>query len=283
MTDQNLISAAELAGHLDDPQLLVVDCRSELTDHDWGRRQYDAGHVPGAVYASLETALSGPVTATSGRHPLPSPEGFAQTLAAWGVGPGTRVVGYDQGHGAYAARLWWLLRAVGRPRVQVLDGGFAAWTKAGHAVATTPAARTPVPVEARTFAGWLTTTEVEAARVRGDLVFVDARGADRYAGQNETIDPVAGHLPGARNRPFLQNLGADGLFLPPATLRDAWRGLLGGADAASVVAMCGSGITACHNLLALERAGLPGARLYAGSWSEWIRDPARPVATGPTP
>jgi thiosulfate/3-mercaptopyruvate sulfurtransferase len=282
MTDQNLISAAELAARLDDPQLLVVDCRSELADHGWGRRQYDAGHVPGAICASLETELSGPGGPTSGRHPLPQPAAFARTLAAWGVTPATRIVAYDQGHGAYAARLWWLLRASGRARVQVLDGGFAAWTQNEHPLSTTATVRTPaVAGPPRSFDGWLSTAQIEAAR--GDLLLVDARGADRYAGQNETIDPVAGHVPGALNRPFLRNLGTDGLFLEPSALRAAWTTLLGGTETSRLVSMCGSGVTACHNLLALEQAGLPGARLYAGSWSEWIRDVTRPVATGPTP
>jgi thiosulfate/3-mercaptopyruvate sulfurtransferase len=283
MTDPCLISAADLAARLDDPQLLVVDCRSELTDHGWGLRQYDAGHVPGAVHASLETALSGPRGAATGRHPLPDPDAFARTLAAWGFTSRTQVVAYDQGPGAYAARLWWLLRASGRPQVRVLDGGFAAWTKGGHPVSATAPPRTATPVSGQAFAGAVSTATVEAARARGDLLLVDARGADRYAGQNETIDPVAGHVPGSLNRPFLKNLGADGLFLGAAALRADWTALLGGTDPARVVAMCGSGVTACHNLLSLERAGLPGARLYAGSWSEWIRDPARPVATGDAP
>ena len=283
MSDPCLISAADLAARLDDPRLLVVDCRSELTDHGWGLRQYEAGHVPGAVHASLETALSGPRGPATGRHPLPDPEAFARTLAAWGYAPGTQVVAYDQGPGPYAARLWWLLRASGRPQVQVLDGGFAAWTKGGHPVSASSPPRTATPVSASDFAGTASVGEIEAARVRGTHVLVDARGADRYAGQNETIDPVAGHVPGALNRPFLKNLGADGLFLDAAALRAGWTALLGGTDPTRVIAMCGSGVTACHNLLALERAGLPGARLYAGSWSEWIRDPSRPVATGSAP
>jgi thiosulfate/3-mercaptopyruvate sulfurtransferase len=283
MSDPCLIDAAELAACLDDPQLLVVDCRSDLADHGWGQRQFDAGHVPGAVYASLETALSGPRGPSTGRHPLPGADAFARTLGAWGYGPATRVVAYDQGPGAYAARLWWLLRASGRPQVRVLDGGFAAWANAGHPVATAATRRTATAVPVQPFAGAVSTAEVDAARARGEFALVDARAADRYAGQNETIDPVAGHVPGALNRPFLKNLAADGRFRDATGLRADWTGLLGGADPARVVAMCGSGVTACHNLLALERAGLPGARLYAGSWSEWIRDPARPVATGTSP
>lgn len=282
MTDPCLITAAALAASLDDPQVLVVDCRFDLADTRWGQKQFDAGHVPGAAYASLETALSGPVGADTGRHPLPSPESFAATLSAWGLADTMRVVAYDQSHGAGAARLWWLLRASGHPRVQVLDGGFAAWTRGGHPVSQTPLERPPSVVRPRAFSGWVTTQEVCALQASGAVQLVDARAADRFAGQNETIDPVPGHVPGALNRPFLQNLGPDGRFCSPKALLEAWDALLGSADASRVIAMCGSGITACHNLLALQIAGLAGARLYAGSWSEWIRDPARPVATGAT-
>lgn len=238
-----LITARELATLLHDPALLVVDCRFDLADGEWGRRGYDAAHLPGAVYAHLDRDLSAPVTPATGRHPLPSPQAFAAKLAAWGVTPRTRVVAYDQGPGPYAARLRWLLRAIGHELVQVLDGGLAAWKMAG-------------------------------------LPLTDERPADRFAGRNETIDPVPGRIPGAVNHPFGTNLGADGAFLPPAQLAGSWRATLGGAAPRDVVMMCGSGVTACHNLLALEVAGLDGARLYAGSYSEWIRDPGRAVATG---
>ena len=282
MSDSCLIRAAELASRLADADLAIVDCRFDLGDVDWGRRQHAAGHVPRALHAALDTALAGPVMPHTGRHPLPAPEAFATTLAGLGIGPTTAVVAYDQGHGAGAARLRWMLKAVGHAApVRVLDGGIAAWLAGGHPVETEDARRPAAQVPVRPFAGWLSATEVAAGLDDGSIQLVDARGADRFAGQNETIDPVAGHVPGALNRPFLQNLGADGCFKPSAELRQEWEALLGEPDASRVVAMCGSGITACQNLLALEIAGLAGGRLYAGSWSEWIRDAARPVATGP--
>ncbi|MEN9705573.1 MAG: thiosulfate sulfurtransferase [Pseudomonadota bacterium] len=282
MSDSCLIRVAELAARAADADLAVVDCRFDLGDPDWGRRGYETGHIPGAVYAPLDTALAGPVTPLTGRHPLPDPQAFARTLGAWGIGPGTPVVAYDQGHGAGAARLRWMLRAAGHAApVRVLDGGLAAWSSAGHPLARSAAPRPPVTVPSRPFTRWLTAGEVRAALAEGTIDLVDARGADRFAGQNETIDPVAGHVPGALNRPFVQNLGPDGCFKPAAELRREWSALLGGRDASRVVTMCGSGITACQNLLALEIAGLGEGLLYAGSWSEWIRDPSRPVATTP--
>lgn len=276
-----LITARELATLLHDPALLVVDCRFDLGDTHWGRRGYDAAHLPGAVYAHLDRDLSGPVTSGSGRHPLPSPDAFAATLAAWGVTVATRVVAYDQGPGPYAARLRWLLRASGHDRAQVLDGGLAAWKAAGLSLTDelAPRAATP-PRPPREFQGWLSTAQVDAGLRDGSLRLVDARGADRFAGRNETIDPVPGRVPGAVNHPFAGNLGADGTFLPATTLAERWRATLGRFSPQEAAMMCGSGVTACHNLLALELAGLSGARLYAGSYSEWIRDPARAVATG---
>jgi len=276
-----LITARELAGLLHDPALLLVDCRFDLADTDWGRRGYDAAHLPGAVYAHLDRDLSGPVTAATGRHPLPSPAAFAATLAAWGVTPATRVVAYDQGPGPYAARLRWLLRASGHRAAQVLDGGLAAWQSA--ALPLTDAAPQPRAAPRRDFAafeGWLTTESVATGLRNGSLRIVDARPADRFAGRNETLDPVPGHVPGAVNHPFAHNLGSDGRFLPRDELAERWRATLGDVTTGTVVMMCGSGVTACHNLLALELAGWPGARLYAGSYSEWIRDPARAVASG---
>jgi len=278
-----LIDARALAQLLrdDDDAVLVVDCRFDLADTAWGQRGYDAGHLPGAVYAHLDRDLSGPVTPVTGRHPLPSPAAFASTLAAWGVTPATRVVAYDQGPGAYAARCRWLLGASGHAAAQVLDGGLAAWQAAGLPLTTdTPVRRPAARRDFAAFDGWLTTDDVAAGLRDGAIHLVDARPADRFAGRNETIDPVPGRVPGAGNHPVARNLGADGRFLPAAQLAERWRETLRGASPDAAVMMCGSGVTACHNLLALEVAGLPGARLYAGSYSEWIRDPARPVATG---
>ena len=221
-----------------------------------------------------------PSARARGRHPLPSAAEFATTLGRWGIGAGTLVVAYDHGPGAWAARLWWMLRAVGHDAVQVLNGGLPAWLAAGGAVDTRVPTVAAVQVPARDFAGVATTVEVQELLASGAITLVDARGADRFAGQNEIVDPVAGHVPGALNHPFTGNLDATQKFLPAAELARRWDKELQLARAQPLVAMCGSGVTACHNLLALELAGHRGARLYAGSYSEWIADPGRPVATG---
>jgi thiosulfate/3-mercaptopyruvate sulfurtransferase len=273
----------------------ILDCRFDLARPDWGASAYAAAHVPKALYAHLDHDLSGPVTATSGRHPLPSVERLAATFGRWGIDDTVQVVAYDQGNGAFAARLWWLLRWLGHRKVAVLNGGFAAWEQAGLPTDTVPGARPQRTFTARPEANVVVSTaELERLLAAGALesgtgtatgastdtsMLVDARGADRFAGENETIDPVAGHIPGARNHPFLRNVDARGRFLSVAELRERWQATLGDS-AERAIAMCGSGVTACHNLLALEVAGLTGARLYAGSWSEWIRDAVRPVAKG---
>jgi thiosulfate/3-mercaptopyruvate sulfurtransferase len=276
-----LIDVATLAAQLESDDLVVFDCRSELGKPEWGPAQFAAAHIPGAQYLHLDRDLSSPITDTSGRHPLPDPEVFACRVGALGAGPGRRVAAYDQGNGAYAARLWWLLRWIGFHDVAVLDGGFAAWRAAGLPTETTVRAprgrQMPVSLVAD---AWVSSDAVDALRRRPGTLLVDARGAERFAGRNETIDPVAGHVPGARSAPFTANLRADGKFLDRDALRRRWLTLLGSLPPGALVSMCGSGVTACHNLLALEHAGLTGAKLYAGSWSEWIRDPRRPIATG---
>jgi thiosulfate/3-mercaptopyruvate sulfurtransferase len=274
-----LVSAEELQQVLGTPGLLVVDCRYELGNAAAGRKAYDAGHIPGAVFAAMDEDLAGPRHAGSGRHPLPSPSDFAATLVRWGFTPSSRVVAYDQANGACAARLWWLLRARGHNTVQVLDGGFAAWLGAGHATDTALPRPARGTAPEREFNGVLSSADVVAGLAARSITLVDARAADRFAGRNETVDPVAGHVPGAVNLPFAGNLGPALQFLDAASLRQHWSPVLRQADGAPVVAMCGSGITACHNLLALELAGYRDGRLYAGSFSEWIADPARPVAT----
>jgi thiosulfate/3-mercaptopyruvate sulfurtransferase len=274
-----LISVAALASRISGPGLLIVDCRFELSDPSRGRADYLAGHIPGAIYAHLDEQLSGPRSATTGRHPLPAPEAFARTLGSWGLEPTTLVVAYDQANGAMAARLWWMLRASGHAQVQVLDGGISAWRAAGHATDTSVPVIGATKVAPRAFAGVLDSRAVQAALALGNIALVDARGADRFAGQNETLDKVAGHVPGALNHPFARNLGADGRFLDAAGLRQHWQPTIAAAAGRPLVAMCGSGVTACHNLLALALLDLP-AQIYAGSFSEWITDPARPVATG---
>jgi thiosulfate/3-mercaptopyruvate sulfurtransferase len=273
-----LIDAETVFRHLRDPHWRPVDCRFDLGDPALGAAAFARGHLPGAVYAHLDDDLSGPVTATSGRHPLPDPAAFAQRLAAWGIADETQVVAYDQHNGLFASRLWWLLRACGHRRVAVLDGGFAAWTAQGLPLSDAMPDVAAATVAVRPFSGWLDTGTVADALARQAIVLVDARAADRFAGRNETMDPVAGHVPGAINHPLADNLGADGRFLPRDELRRRWQARLGARTPEQLVSMCGSGVTACHNLLALDVAGLPGGRLYPGSWSEWIRDPARPVA-----
>jgi thiosulfate/3-mercaptopyruvate sulfurtransferase len=279
-TYTTLIEPRELAALLAaDPSVAIVDCRHDLARPDWGSEAFAVGHIPGAVFAHLDRDLAGPVTPASGRHPLPHPDRLAAAFGRWGIDGQTQIVAYDQGSGAYAARLWWLARFLGHARVAVLNGGLAAWQSAGFPVTTAPAVRPVRHFAARPQLSWVVSgAQVARGLERGDIVLVDARAADRFAGRNETLDPVAGHIPGARNHPFGANVDSEGRFLAREELANRWQQTLSGADPSSVVSMCGSGVTACHNLLAMERAGLSGARLYAGSWSEWIRDPARPVA-----
>jgi thiosulfate/3-mercaptopyruvate sulfurtransferase len=277
-----LIDAKSLAAQLGRDDLVVVDCRFDLGDTAWGESSCSAAHIPGASYLHLDRDLSGPVTSRSGRHPLPDPERFAKRLGAAGVGDGCQLVAYDQGNGAYAARLWWLARWIGLRAVAVLDGGLAAWSAAGLPLDPASPARPPRTLTPRVDVhAWLDSDTIAELRVKPGSLLLDARGAERFAGRNETIDPVAGHVPGARSHPFTLNLDAGGRFLDRDALRRHWLTVLGSLPSSAVVAMCGSGVTACHNLLALEHAGLGGGRLYAGSWSEWIRDPRRPVAVGP--
>jgi len=276
-----LIQPAEVAASMADARWAILDCRFELAQPDWGERAYASAHIPHALYAHLDRDLAGAVTPASGRHPLPNLAHWRQTLGRWGIDQNMQVVAYDQGSGAYAARLWWLLRWVGHTRVAVLDGGYAAWLAAGLPVRAAAESRAATTFTAR--ASELSTVaagDIEPALERGEIVLVDARAADRFAGENETIDRVAGHVPGAVNQPFAGNLDAHGRFLPASQLARRWQALLGARAPSEIVSMCGSGVTACHNLLALEIAGLNGARLYPGSWSEWIRDPARPIARG---
>ncbi len=282
-----LIEPWELARRLEDPDWAIVDCRFDLARPDWGSQAYAAGHIPHALYAHLDRDLSARRTEGSGRHPLPEPEALAATFSRFGIDADVQVAAYDQGTGAIAARLWWLLRWLGHPGVAVLNGGLAAWQRAGLPLVTSSEPRAARPFRARPEAAAVATgTEVgqlvsSGALRRGERLLIDARSADRFAGENETIDPVAGHVPGARNHPFAANLGADGRFLEPPQLRQSWEQTLRGRPVSELIAMCGSGVTACHNLLALESAGYSGGRLYAGSWSEWITDPARALARGP--
>ncbi len=281
-TYTTLIDATTLVAVREPADWVLLDCRFDLARPPWGEQAFLAGHLPGAQYAHLERDLSGPVGPFTGRHPLPAAEAFAERVGDWGIGGDTQVVAYDQGNGMFAARAWWLLRWVGHERVAVLDGGVSAWIGAGgeltREIVTRPRRRFPARPDAnRVVDAAFVLGAVEAGAIR----LSDARAADRFAGHNETIDPVAGHVPGAVNHPYARNLDERGCFLPADELRLRWLETLGGRTPRDHVVMCGSGVSACHNLLALEHAGLPGSRLYAGSWSEWIRDASRPVATGP--
>lgn len=272
-----LVDGATLAARLGDPGWVVVDCRHDLADPAAGEAAYARGHIPGAVFLHLDRDLSAAKNGRNGRHPLPDIATLVAALGRAGIGAGVQVVAYDDCGGMMAGRLWWLLRWLGHEAVALLDGGLPAWTAAGGALSAEmpePSARifTPAPRD------WvLDADQVLAGLGRPDRVIVDARAPDRFRGENESIDPVGGHIPGARNRFFRDNLGPDGRFKPADQLRREWTEALAGFAPGQVVHQCGSGVSACHNLLAMEIAGLSGARLYAGSWSEWSTDPARPV------
>jgi thiosulfate/3-mercaptopyruvate sulfurtransferase len=286
VTFTTLIGATDLRDLVGKPDIAIIDCRFDLMNPEGGRRAYLEGHIPGARYADLNRDLSAPITATSGRHPLPSPGDFAGTLARLGVGRATQVIAYDDSAGAFAARFWWMLRWVGHPAAAVLDGGIKAWVSGGGALQS--GEETPLPTmqgdrhesAQANAAAVIGTAELEHRLSDPAFLLIDARAGERYAGTVEPIDAVAGHVAGAVNHPFSANLGADGRFLPAPLLRQMWEKRLAGRSLTQVAAMCGSGVTACHNLLSLEVAGFHGAQLYAGSWSEWIRDPHRPIARG---
>ncbi|HEX8788665.1 MAG TPA: sulfurtransferase [Telluria sp.] len=279
-----LIEAAALATHLNDPSWVVIDCRHDLMNHAAGRDAYAAGHLPGALFADIETELSGAKRDANGlfrgRHPLPDQDKFVELLRAWGVNQDSQVVAYDAHGGMFAARLWWMLRWVGHEAVAVLDGGLQAWQAAGQLVtgdASAPRARGNIALR-DSLVSTVDVGQVLYNVEHGGRTVVDARAPDRFRGENETIDPVGGHIPGAKNRFFKDNLQADGRFKPAQQLKTELGVAVG--DPAKAIMQCGSGVTACHNLLALETAGMPGAALYPGSWSEWCADPKRAVATG---
>jgi thiosulfate/3-mercaptopyruvate sulfurtransferase len=261
---------------------LVVDCRFDLQNEQWGRDQYLAAHIPGAVYASLSHDMAGAKTGTNGRHPLPAIDALSATLGHLGITRGTQVVAYDQDSGMYASRLWWLLRYAGHDAVAVLDGGWARWIREGRPTRSGEETRTTaVFVAAPRPEMRIDVDEVNAQLGNAKTLLVDARAPERYEGQSEPIDRVPGHIPGAVNHHYRLNAAEDFRLLPPETLRETFLEVLGSHEPSQAVMYCGSGVTACHNLLAMTHAGLPGARLYAGSWSEWSADPARSVATGP--
>lgn len=279
---RTIIDPASLAGHLDDPGWVVFDVRFDLADPAAGRRDYELGHIPGALFADVNTNLAAPPGEGRGRHPLPDAESLARWLGDCGVGPDSQVVAYDASTGTWAARLWWLLRYLGHDDVAVLDGGLARWRAEGLPVET----GTPVPRPATSFVGVprpemvASADDVLEAVRRRDRIIVDSRAPDRFRGENETIDPVAGRIPGAANRFFGLNATPDGRLRSPEELRADFEPLIGNASPDRAIVYCGSGLTACANLLALEHAGLSGGKLYPGSWSEWCSDPERPVERG---
>ena len=275
-----LIGAHELVQHVTKRDWRIFDCRHDLANPGFGPAAYARDHLPGAQFLHLDEDLSGPMTGSNGRHPLPDPAALAARLAQCGVGNDTQVIAYDDAGGMFAARLWWQLRWLGHHRVAVLDGGLHAWCEAAQ-----PLTRETVTPTPAVFTISLQPLAVNADYVlrhlgAPDMILLDARSPDRFRGENETLDPVAGHIPGAINRFFRDNLKPGGGFKQASVLREEFGALLRGHDAHCVVHQCGSGVTACHNVLAMESAGLSGSRLYAGSWSEWCADPARPVAIG---
>ncbi len=278
-TYRTLIPAADLlALQAGGSVLVLLDCSFDLADPAAGERAHAAGHLPGALYAHLDRDLCGARTGRNGRHPLPERDALAARAGDWGIAPGVQVVAYDAQGGPYAAHAWWLLRWLGHPAVAVLDGGPAAWLAAGgRLVSDTVTPRPAGPYPAGPAA--MPTIDADALLTAlGRLRLIDARAAERFRGEVEPLDPVAGHIPGASHRFFKDNLQPDGRFKPAAELRAAFEAF--GTPPGDVVHQCGSGVTACHNLLAMAHAGMAGSRLYPGSWSEWCADPRRPVARG---
>lgn len=284
MSFTTLVSTEELVQYLQKPNWVIFDCRSHLIDHNAGFKAYQNGHIPNAIFCSLETDLSSSITKKTGRHPLPDFNAFIKKLGDWGVDNQTQVIIYDDVGGAFAVRLWWQLRTFGHNKVAVLDGGIPQWTKEEN-----PLSKALPEITKKIFtaqldeSAWLTTDQIEKNLKTKTFTVVDARTSERYRGESEPIDTVAGRIPDSINRPFQLNLGEDGLFLKANVLQDQFTSIIKqtpNQSANNIVHLCGSGVTACHNMLAMEIAGLSGSKLYAGSWSEWIRDDQRPVTTG---
>ena len=278
MSFTTLVDVATLNAHLADPNWVIVDVRHQLADIAYGERVYAEAHIPGAVFLHCDRDLSGPASGTNGRHPMPAAEKLAKRLGEIGIGPQTQVVVYDDAQGMISCRLWWLLRWLGHDQVAVLDGGLQAWQVAQEPLTEALPSPRPATFVAKVCDSCVDANYVQSFLATSRMHLVDARSPDRFRGENETMDPVGGHIPGAVNRFFRENLQADGRFKPAAELRAEWLAVLAGATPEQVVHQCGSGVSACHNLLAMALAGLPGSRLYPGSWSEWCADRQRPVA-----
>ena len=283
MTHNTLVSATTLNENINNPKWIIIDCRFSLANSDAGSYAYRHGHLPNARYAHLNHDLSSTLSDLNGRHPLPSFKLLANKLGAWSISNDTQIVVYDDAGGAFAARLWWLLKSLGHNKVAVLDGGIQHWQKQGYALTTTLPTQKPTTFRpCLNTALWLTASQLQNKLARKSICLIDARTPERYRGEQEPIDPVAGHIPGALNRPFQLNFDNTGLFLSAESLNNQFKKIIGTTAPEEVVHYCGSGVTACHNLLAMEIAGLTGSKLYAGSWSEWIRDKNRGVAKGNT-
>lgn len=281
---QTLITAGVVAENLDNPALRIIDCRHSLAQPDQGQKDYADGHIPGASYANLDTDLAAPIDKDSGRHPLPDVDSFIATLKRWGISNASQVVAYDDAGGGIAARLWWMLRWLGHPNVAVLDGGMAAWTRGGY-----PIGKEAVPPAGGSFFGvadsdrvWKVAEIESAVAAEESFLLVDARASARYRGEQEPIDPVAGHVPGALCLPFTDILNENGTWRSVDEIKACWERVIPAAPKGAWGVMCGSGVTACHLALSANIAGLPDPRLYVGSWSEWVRDSSRPVAVAET-
>lgn len=275
-----LISPDQLAQHLDDKNWVIFDCRFTLQKPESGQQAYEKAHIPAARYAHLNDDLSGEMTSTSGRHPLPDPSLLSQKLGAWGVNKNTQVVVYDDSFGTMAVRMWWLLRWLGHDAVALLDGGLPLWNKEGHKTSADIPTISPTEFQAAVNNGlWVDSSAVQLA-LQQNKIIIDARAEERFLAYIEPLDKVAGHIPGTINSPVEDNLDNYGKLLSAEELRSQYLQLINGSPSDQVIHMCGSGVTACQNILAMEMAGLPGSKLYVGSWSEWITDPSRPITQG---
>ena len=280
MEFKTIISALQLKEIIHNDNVRVFDCRFSLKDPQGGLKNYQAGHLPTAQFADMDTQLSSAMSETSGRHPLPDPEKFLEQLNEWGISNSTQVIAYDDMSGAFAARLWWMMRWVGHENVAVLDGGMQKWSEQGHELSQESVKYPRGDFSGHANLDWLVDLEtVKEGLEANKITLIDARAADRFTGKDQKTDPVPGHIPGAQNLPFGGNLTKDGVMESPETIKARFDSVIQDQAIDDVVNMCGSGVTACHNLLAQAVAGLPAAKIFIGSWSQWIRDPSRPVAT----
>jgi len=282
MSYTTTVSTQTLEENIENPDWLIIDCRSSLTDHNAGFNAYTEGHIPNSFFANLEDDFSSPIDSHSGRHPLPDFDKLTNKLGSWGINKDTQVIAYDDASGAYAVRMWWQLRSFGHNKVAILDGGINQWTKEQRGLSTeVPEKSAAGPYDVHFDSSSVTTTEqIQSNISENTFTLLDARTPERYRGEAEPIDTVAGRVPGAVNRAFQLNLNEEGLFLSPEELKQQYQPIVDSAINKEIVHMCGSGVTACHNMLAMEIAGFDTTKLYVGSWSEWIRDSKRPIATG---